>query len=60
MTNHTQLLVTPRREGGIWATMQYLGRYWVRYFNLAYQHTGTLWEGRFHFCLVQSEAYGFR
>ena len=57
MTNHVHLLATPRREGGISTMMQYLGRYYVRYFNLTYQRTGTLWEGRFHSCLVQSEAY---
>ena len=57
MTNHVHLLATPRREGGISAMMQYLGRYYVRNFNLTYQRTGTLWEGRFHSCLVQSEAY---
>lgn len=57
MTNHVHLLATPRREGAISSMMQYLGRYYVRYFNLTYQRTGTLWEGRFHSCPVQSERY---
>ncbi len=30
---------------------------YVRYFNQAYQRSGTLWEGRFKSCLVQSERY---
>lgn len=57
MTNHVHLLVTPRKVSSVSAMMQYLGRFYVRYFNLSYQRTGTLWEGRFHCCLVQSEAY---
>ena len=57
MTNHVPLLVTPRREGCISAMMQYLGRYYVRYFNITYERTGTLWEGRFRSCLVQTETY---
>ena len=57
MTNHVHLLATPNREAALSAMMQYLGRFYVRYFNLSYQRTGTLWEGRFHSCLIQSEAY---
>lgn len=30
---------------------------YVRYFNYTYLRTGTLWEGRFKSCLVQSEHY---
>ncbi len=37
--------------------MQSIGRMYVRYFNYTYQRTGTLWEGRFKSCLVQSEHY---
>ncbi|GJL75520.1 MAG: hypothetical protein NMNS02_16260 [Nitrosomonas sp.] len=37
--------------------MQSVGRLYVRYFNQAYQRSGTLWEGRFKSCLVQSERY---
>jgi putative transposase len=57
MTNHVHLLATPQKEASLSAMMQYLGRFYVRYFNLNYQRTGTLWEGRFHSCLIQSEAY---
>ena len=37
--------------------MQYLGRYYVRYFNFQYGRTGTLFEGRFNSSLVQSDYY---
>ena len=37
--------------------MQYLGRYYVRYFNYRFQRTGTLFEGRFKGHLVQSNRY---
>jgi len=37
--------------------MQSLGRQYVRYFNHKYQRTGTLWEGRFRSCLIESEVY---
>ena len=57
MTNHVHLLVTPRKEHGVSKMMQALGRRYVRYFNRAYQRTGTLWEGRYKACLVQSEHY---
>lgn len=37
--------------------MQTLGRLYVRYFNHSYRRSGTLWEGRFKSCLVQSTEY---
>lgn len=60
MTNHLHLLMTPRREDGISKLMQYVGRYYVRYFNHAYGRTGTLFEGRFNSNLVQHEHYFLR
>ena len=57
MTNHVHLLVTPQQEGGVSSMMQHLGRRYVRYFNSRYQRTGTLWEGRFKSCLVDSNDY---
>jgi putative transposase len=57
MTNHVHLLVTPNQEAAVSAMMQYLGRFYVRFFNLTYNRTGTLWEGRYHACLIQSDAY---
>ena len=57
MTNHVHLLCTPWKENAISRMMQSLGRLYVRYYNHAYQRSGTLWEGRFKSCLVQSERY---
>lgn len=37
--------------------MRDLGRRYVRYFNRRYQRSGTLWEGRFRSCIVQSARY---
>ena len=37
--------------------MQYIGRYYVQYFNFQYQRTGTLWEGRYKATLLDSEGY---
>ena len=37
--------------------MRDLGQRYVQYFNRRHARTGTLWEGRFHSCLVESSAY---
>lgn len=60
MTNHVHLLVTPNAQNSVSLMMQDLGRRYVRYFNKAYQRSGTLWEGRFKSCLVQTEIYLLR
>ena len=57
MTNHVHLLATPETDDGISRMMQSLGRMYVRYFNRAYRRSGTLWEGRYKSCLVQSDGY---
>jgi len=57
MTNHVHLLVTPWQENSISRMMQSLGRYYVRYYNKTYRRSGTLWEGRFKSCLVESTKY---
>ena len=57
MTNHVHLLMTPHSENGISKVMQYIGRYYVQYFNFQYQRTGTLWEGRYKATLLDSECY---
>ena len=57
MTNHVHLLVTPQENDAISNMMQAIGRRYVRYFNREYQRSGTLWEGRFKSCLVQTEHY---
>ncbi len=57
ITNHVHLLSTPQSEESIPKTLQSLGRQYVRYFNDRYRRSGTLWEGRYKSCLVQSERY---
>lgn len=57
MTNHVHLLATPAERGAIARVMQMLGRLYVFAFNARHQRTGTLWEGRYKSCLVDSETY---
>ncbi|MCK5649103.1 MAG: transposase [Gammaproteobacteria bacterium] len=59
MTNHVHLLCTPQEDKAISRMMQSIGRMYVRYYNFSYQRSGTLWEGRFKSCLIQSEQYLF-
>lgn len=57
MSNHIHLLVSPADEGGPASLMKSLGERYVQYVNRRYTRTGTLWEGRYHSCLVQCERY---
>jgi putative transposase len=57
MTNHVHLLCTPQQDGAVSLMMQSVGRRYVQYFNHQYRRSGTLWEGRYKSCLVQSESY---
>ena len=57
MTNHAHLLVSAEAAGAVSRMMQALGRRYVRAFNTRYGRTGTLWEGRYKSCLVDSDRY---
>lgn len=57
MTNHVHLLLTPTDDQGPSTLMRRLGQKYVPYFNRRYGRTGTLWEGRFKSCLVDSPRY---
>lgn len=57
MTNHVHLLLTPPLAGRLSAAMCQLGRRYVPAFNRKHGRTGTLWEGRFKTCLVDSDRY---
>lgn len=57
MTNHVHLLATPEDPGSVSAMMQALGRRYVGYVNRVHHRSGTLWEGRFKACVVDSERY---
>lgn len=60
MTNHVHLLVTPAEAGAISRMMQMLGRRYVGSFNARYSRSGSLWEGRYKSCVVDSEDYVLR
>jgi putative transposase len=57
MTNHVHLLVTPSEAKSCAELMRDLGRRYVPYFNRRHGRSGTLWEGRFRACLVESAHY---
>ncbi len=57
MTNHVHLLVTGHEADSCATLMKHLGQLHSQYVNKTYRRTGSLWEGRFKSCLVQSEGY---
>lgn len=57
MTNHVHLLLTPKVTESCALLMKHMGQLHSQYFNKLYKRTGSLWEGRFRSCLVQSERY---
>ncbi|MFS8404882.1 transposase [Xanthomonas campestris pv. campestris] len=60
MDNHVHLLVTPPAAGRVGQLMQRIGRNYVALFNGRHGRTGTLWEGRYKACLVDSADYVLR
>ncbi|MGN7724832.1 transposase [Luteimonas sp. 22616] len=60
MDNHIHLLATPPNAGDVGRLMQRLGTNYVGLFNARHAQTGTLWEGRYKSCLVDSEDYVLR
>lgn len=57
MTNHVHLLATLLKKQSLARTMQSLGIRYTRYFNATRERTGTLWDGRFRSCVIDSDAY---
>jgi putative transposase len=57
MTNHVHLLLTPKRPESCALLMKHIGQLHSQYFNKTYGRSGSLWEGRFRSCLVQSDGY---
>ena len=57
MTNHVHLLLTPHAVDSASLLMKHVGQRYVQYVNRTYARSGTLWEGRFKSCLLQSGAY---
>lgn len=57
MPNHLRLLASPSDDAGLARMMQWVGRHYVPYFNVRYQRTGTLWQGRYKATVIDSEQY---
>jgi putative transposase len=57
MTNHVHLLLTPEDMMVCALLMRDLAGCYGSYFNRRYGRTGTLWQGRFGSCLVDSARY---
>jgi putative transposase len=57
MGNHFHLLLTPSHEKGISDAMHIAIRRYSGYFNERYTRTGTLWEGRFHASVIDTDRY---
>jgi putative transposase len=57
MANHVHVLVTPPAPKSCQAFMHGIAQRYASYHNRKYQCTGTLWEGRFRSCLVESSQY---
>lgn len=49
--------MTPDRDDAIGHVMKVVGQRHVYYVNQNYGRSGTLWQGRFRSCLVDSESY---
>ena len=60
MSNHVHLLASGGAPGSLSSLVQSVGRRYAYYVNRAYGRTGTLFEGRFHSSLVDSDAYLFK
>lgn len=57
MTNHIHILGSGTEPDSFSKMVQCMGRRYVPYFNFMYERTGTLWEGRFKSCPVDTERY---
>jgi putative transposase len=57
MTNHVHLLATPSTVEACALLMKNLSQCYVQWLNHRLGRSGTLWEGRFHSCLVNSDTY---
>ncbi|HEX7054420.1 MAG TPA: transposase [Burkholderiales bacterium] len=57
MTNHIHLLVTAHEMQSCARLMHRLDQLYAQYINKTYRRTGSLWEGRYKSCLVQTEVY---
>jgi len=59
MTNHIHLLLTPHSSEACGTFMKALSQSYAQYINKSAGRSGSLWEGRYHSCLVDSIDYVF-
>jgi putative transposase len=57
MDNHVHLLLGCDSAGGVSQAMRAAGQAYVQGFNLRHGRSGTLWQGRFNSCQVDSVRY---
>lgn len=57
LPDQLHLLLTPSDEDGLGAMMQWLGRYYVPYYNQKYGRAGTLWHGRYKTSVVDADNF---
>ncbi|MBC3871074.1 transposase [Undibacterium oligocarboniphilum] len=57
MPEHLHLLVTPEDAEGLSKLLQWLGRYYVPYFNRKYRRSGSLWQGRYKATVLEAQAF---
>jgi putative transposase len=57
MDNHFHLLATPERAVSVPLAMKQVGGRYGRLINRRHARTGTLWEGRYRACVIDTERY---
>lgn len=57
MTNHVHLLLTPGDVHAPSQLMKDVGQRYAQYMNRKYTRVGSLWQGRFHSSLVDTDSY---
>ena len=60
LPDHVHLLLSADRAGAISQALRRAGQTYVQSFNQRHGRVGTLWQGRFKSCLVDTDAYVLR
>ncbi|CDG80724.1 transposase [Janthinobacterium agaricidamnosum] len=57
MPYQLHVLASPADENGLGQLMQWLGRYYVPYYNQKYQRSGPLWQGRYKTSVIDPDNF---
>lgn len=57
LPDQLHLLATPSDATGLGQLMQWLGRYYVPYFNQKYSREGSLWQGRYKTSVIDGDNF---